>query len=385
MKQLRLALNAWSLVSTHAGIASYTGNLALALQRSGEVELNLFYGFGWSSQVREGAVPGIDSFKGWVKRLVPRPYALMRLVQQQCFSAGVTKFACDVYHEPSFLPFRFAGPTVITVHDLSPLHYPQTHPPARVREVLERLPRAVREAHAVIVDSEFVRQDVIRTYQVSPERITSIPLGVGSEFHPRTESETASVLAARGLVHRGYILAVGTLEPRKNLVLALDAHSALPDAIKRRLPLIVAGSKGWLTNELDAKLHAAERRGEVRWLGYVPAHELPVLYSGARLFVYPSIYEGFGLPVLEAMASGTPVITTGEASLPEVSGEAAIVVAPRDVGAHREAIVRVVESSVEAARLAELGLVQARRFTWQACAERTLGVYRQVLREAGRR
>jgi glycosyltransferase involved in cell wall biosynthesis len=379
MKSIRLALNAWSLVSSHAGIASYTRNLALALRRSGAVELNLFYGLNWSSEIRDTAVAGVDSLKVWVKRMVPRPYSLMRFVQQRRFSAGIRGLNCDLYHEPGFLPFQFDGPTVITVHDLSPLRYPETHPPARVREVMERLPRAVQAASAIIVDSEFIRTELLQSVTVDPARVTSIHLGVAPEYRPRAAKEIAPALAQYGLSHRAYILAVGTLEPRKNLIQAINAYTGLPEPVKKATPLVIAGMRGWLPGDLEARIRQHEERGEVRWLGYVPADTLPMLYSAARMLVYPSLYEGFGLPVLEAMASGIPVITTNRASLPEVAGDVGLMVDPMDVDGLREQMRRLIEDGDEAARRGALGIERARQFTWEACAGKTLAVYRKAL------
>lgn len=379
MKPIRLALNAWSLVSTHTGIASYTRNLALALQRSGEVEINLFYGLNWSAEVRSAPMPGMDPLKTLVKKLIPKPYALMRFLQQQRFSAGIRGLHCDLYHEPSFLPFRFDGPTVVTVHDLSPLRYPETHPIMRVREVMERLPQAVRAASAILVDSEFIKNELIQTLGVDPGRVTSTPLGVAAEYRPRTTVETAQALATYDLAYRGYIFAVGTLEPRKNLVQAINAYAGLPESVRKTTPLVVAGMRGWLSADLEARIRCFEERGEVRWLGYVPAETLPMLYSGARMLVYPSLYEGFGLPVLEAMASGIPVITSNRASLPEVAGDAGIMVDPDDVDGMRTCMLHLIEDKDEATRRSVLGIERARQFTWQACAEKTLAVYKKAI------
>ncbi len=381
MKPIRLALNAWSLMSTHTGIASYTRNLALALQRSGAVDLTLFYGLNWSSEVRDSPAPGVNSVKVWVKRLVPKPYDVMRFVQQRRFSAGIRGLHCDLYHEPSFLPFRFDGPTVITVHDLSPLRYPETHPPARVREVMARLPHAVQGASAIITDSVFIKNELIQSFNVDPVRVTATPLGVAPEYRPRTAEETAATLAAYDVKYRSYIFAVGTLEPRKNMIQAIDAFAGLPEAIRKTTPLVIAGMKGWLSEQLEARIRQYENRGEVRWLGYVPAEDLPLLYSGASMLVYPSLYEGFGLPVLEAMASGIPVITSNRASLPEVAGDVGIMVDPEDVEGLREQMRRLIEDRKEAARRGALGIERARLFTWQACAEKTLAVYKQAIAE----
>jgi len=369
-------MNASSLLMPHTGIAAYTRNLAQALLRSGEVDAQFFYGFGWSREVRAAALPGAGGLRAALLKLLPRPYWLKRLgLQQRRFARGVRQHGFDLYHEPSFLSFRFAGPTVITIHDLSPLRYPETHPPERVRNIRQYLPDAIARAARIITDSHFVKREAIDMFGVDPGRVEAIHLGVSSEYRPRRAEETSACLARYGLQHRGYVLAVGTLEPRKNLVEAVAAHASFPEALRRRLPLVIAGAKGWLSAELEKRIAS----GEVRWLGYVTAADLPLLYSAARLLVYPSIYEGFGLPVLEAMASGIPVVTSDQASLPEVAGDAALMVDPRAREALRAAMLRLIEDSREAERRVELGMAQARRFSWEHCAEQTLKVYRQAL------
>jgi alpha-1,3-rhamnosyl/mannosyltransferase len=379
MTPIRLALNAWLLMSTHTGIAAYTRNLAMALLERSDIEPLFFYGFSWSEALRAAPVPGIDPLKAVVKRLIPRPYALMRFAQQRCFDGGARRYHFDLYHEPSYLPFRFVGPVVITIHDLSPLRYPETHPQQRVQTVTEQLPRAVERAAAIIVDSEAVRREVIETLGVSPERVNTIHLGVSAEYRPRPAEEAGPCLARYRLGYGQYVLAVGTLEPRKNLVAALDAYMALPETLRKSTPMVIAGMRGWLSAELEARIRIHEQRGEVRWLGYVPAEDLPVLYSGATLLVYPSRYEGFGLPVLEAMASGIPVITSNQSSLPEVAGDAGIMVDPEDVDGLREQMLRLIEDRDEASRRGALGIERAKMFTWQACAEKTVAVYKQVM------
>ncbi len=371
-------------MSPHTGVASYTRNLALALLETGEVEPRFFYGFSWAAEVRGASIPGIDPVKAAVKKLVPRPYALMRFLQQHYFNRGARRYAFDIYHEPSFVPFRFSGPTVITIHDLSFLR-PELHPTERVKAVSSAMPRAIERAAAIIVDSEFVRNEVKDVFRINPARVNAIPLGVSSEYSPRSGAEVTASLARYNLAHGKYLLAVGTLEPRKNLLQAIAAHAALPERVRTDMPLVIAGSKGWLSAELEAKIRVAEERGDARWLGYVPPDALGALYAGARLFVYPSLYEGFGLPVLEAMASGVPVITSNQASLPEVAGDAAIMVDPRDVDALRDAMQRLIEDEQEAKRRADLGLARAARFTWRACAEKTVAVYRDALQAAGQK
>jgi alpha-1,3-rhamnosyl/mannosyltransferase len=382
---IKVAFNASSLLLQSAGIATYVRHLAHALRQGGAVELELFYRFYWSEEIRSAPLRGAGGLKDALLRMLPRPYWLAHLgIEQRRFDDGVRRFGSNLYHEPAFFPFRFDGPTVITIHDLSPLRYPETHPADRVQNFRKHLPDAIDRAARIIVDSEFVGREVIEMFRVDAARVRPVHLGVSAEYRPRPAAETAACLARRGLQRGEYIFAVGTLEPRKNLAQALEAYARLPETVRKRAPLVVAGAKGWVAGELEARMGAAERRGEVRWLGYVPGEDLPLLYSAARFLVYPSIYEGFGLPVLEAMASGIPVITSTEASLPEVAGEAGIMVDPRNNEALRDAMQRLIEDAAEVRRRAELGVAQAARFTWQACAEKTVAVYREALQAAGR-
>jgi alpha-1,3-rhamnosyl/mannosyltransferase len=379
---IKLALNATSLLSPTTGVAAYTRNLARELSATGEVDAAYFYSLNWSRALRDSSLPGIGAGRSILKKIVPNPYEVGRFVQQVRFQLGIWRYRPDLYHDPNYLAFRFDGPTVITVHDLSVVRYPETHPVERVKLMNKHLLHSIERASQIIVDSQFVKDEVIEHFGVPANKVHAILLGVGSEYSPRSHATLMPVLAKFSLQPRSYIFAVGTLEPRKNLIQALDAFADLPAAIRARYPLIIAGMKGWLTEDLNRRLSKYEESGEVRWLGYVAKDDLPLLYSGARMLVYPSLYEGFGLPVLEAMASGVPVITSNRASLPEVAGQAGITVDPEDRRALTEAMLLLIEDTSEAERRIRSGLEHAARFTWDACAQQTLAVYRLALEGA---
>ena len=188
------------------------------------------------------------------------------------------------------------------------------------------------------------------------------------------------MLARHGLAHGGYLLSVGTLEPRKNLVAAIRAWASLPTAVTAGRPLVVAGAKGWLNDAIMALVERLERAGSVRFLGFVAQEDLPALYSGAIALAYPSRYEGFGLPVVEAMACGVPVITSNASCLPEVAGGAAELVDPDDEAGLAQAMHRLIEDEGHRRALSAAGIEWVRELTWAACAERTLEVYRAVTR-----
>lgn len=376
---LRVAFNGSALLSPLTGVGQYAKSLAAGLAATGELELQYFYVAGWSQEIRTTPVKNIGRLKELIKKVVPQPYRVSRALQNWRFGRGVKQNRPQLYHEPNFLPFHFDGPTVITAHDLSWIRYPQTHPAERV-EVMNRLfPRALETATHVITDASFTRDEIIAEFGIDPQRITSVPLGAREVFHPRSALECAPVLEQRGLTYREYVLCVGTLEPRKNLELAIRSYAAMPEAYRARCPLVLVGMKGWLTSALESLMQPLVSAGQIRPQGYTSDEDLAALYAGAQVLVYPSLYEGFGLPPLEAMASGTPVIVSNRSTLPEVVGHAGVQIDAEDDAGLREALRRFDEDPMWWEARAAASLAQAQQFSWTRCAHETLGVYRKVL------
>lgn len=294
----------------------------------------------------------------------------------------------DLLHCPvNVRPLISPCPVVITVHDVIFLRYPEAFHPAKRAYLKYMTGWSARHAAHVIAVSEQTRRDVIELLGVRPERVTTIHNGVGSQFVPISDDRRREFSLDKGLSRRT-ILYVGTLEPRKNLTMLLQAFSELAsDSNFNDTTLVIGGSKGWYYNEVFA---TAERlglmgSGRVRFLGRVPDEELPLWYNIASVFVFPSKYEGFGLPPLEAMACGTPVITSNTSSLPEVVGDAGIMLPPVDPGAWAAGM-RLVLGDVATAR--ELGtgaLERSKQFSWDRTARETLDVYRLVLGEKRKR
>lgn len=284
----------------------------------------------------------------------------------------------SLFHSPNYFLPPFPGRSVATIHDLSHVCLPHFHPAARVDYLDRALPATFRQANFLITDAESVRQEVIRHFDWPADRIAAVPLGVAPIFHPRDSVDLAPVLQAYDLTAGGYTLFVGTIEPRKNLERLLLAYESLSTAVRQRWPLVLAGAHGWQSGSIHERMGKAAASGWLRYLKFVPQGDLPFLYAGARLFAYPSLYEGFGLPPLEAMASGVPVVTSNVSSLPEVVGAAALTVDPQDVPALSVALARGLEDDAWRSSAIPLGLERASELTWAACVANTVAIYKRI-------
>jgi alpha-1,3-rhamnosyl/mannosyltransferase len=283
-----------------------------------------------------------------------------------------------VYHSPNYFLAPYDGPSVATVHDLSITRFPDTHPAARRRYFELAFERSLRRADMLITDSEAVKLEIVSDFGVSPDRVRAIHLGVDAAFRPMQPAETVGALHARALVHGGYTLSVATLEPRKKLDRLITAYGQLPQALRLAYPLVLIGAMGWLNSPLHTLIEQGQSQGWLRFLGYVPQDELPVLYAGARAYAMTSIYEGFGLPVLEAMASGVPVLTSSVSCMPEVAGGAALLAHPDDLDGLREQLGRVLTDDDWRVDAVVRGLDRARLMTWGRCVAKTVDVYKAV-------
>lgn len=299
---------------------------------------------------------------------------------QKTFGSG----RYDLYHEPNFIPLRTELPTVVTVHDLSVLLHPEWHPARRVQVYERRFDRGLRQCQHVIAGSETIRQQVIRVMNLPAERVTRVYYGVRPHLEPLPGDYTAQMLGGLGL-RPGYLLSLGTIEPRKNILMLLRAYCALPQALRDRCPLLLVGAWGWKSEPVREFYHAEARHRGVKHLGYLPDHQLPALYNGARALVYPSFYEGFGLPCMEMMACGGAVLASTAGVFRETLKGQANLIPAEDEGAWRRALARVIEEDDWLASLRRGATHLARGYTWEKTAAETLAVYRRVCDGAARR
>ena len=302
---------------------------------------------------------------------------LRRIAYEQLVQPwGLGEF--DLFHALAFVgPVVQRAPLVVTVYDLSFIHYPESMPLTRRLYLRLLTGRTCRRARRVLAISQSTADDVARSYHIAPEKIDVALCGHDAEiYYPLPEAAVAAFRAAKGLPER-FWLNLGTIEPRKNLVTLFEAYAALPP--DQRLPLIVGGGKGWQTEAIFAAVERLGLSDSVHFAGFIPSEELALWYNSAEVFLYPSIFEGFGLPVLEAMACGTPVIVSNASSLPEVAGNAGLCLPPRDVDAWRDALQQAYTDAGWRHEAAERGLTEAARFTWTQTAAQTAASYQRAL------
>ncbi|HEY0006916.1 MAG TPA: glycosyltransferase family 1 protein [Pyrinomonadaceae bacterium] len=370
---LRIAIDAHSVGAGLAGNESYITNLIEALAEIDRFNLYTLY------VTRDEAVERFQH--RWsnftVKRTLPHtPLIRIPLTLSKELRAHRVDLLHVQYTAPPFAPC----PVVATIHDLSFEHLPDTFKRRSRIQLRLTVRRTARAASHVIASSEYSRRDLLETYKLPAERVSAVPLAAPKHFGPvETEAELRRVRELYG-IEREYILAVGSIQPRKNIPRLIAAYQNLRNTSSQaKLPqLILVGKKGWLYDETFRAIEESSIRELVRFTGYVPEKDLPPLYTGALCFVYPSYFEGFGLPPLEAMQCGAPVIAGDRTSLPEVVGEAGLLVDPFDEQAITEAIGRLIENPNLRAELSIKGLARARLFDWRETARRTLRIYEQA-------
>ncbi|MBI4836210.1 MAG: glycosyltransferase family 4 protein [Candidatus Abawacabacteria bacterium] len=286
----------------------------------------------------------------------------------------------DLLHSTTFcVPLDFTGKLVVTIYDVSFYTHPQYHQQANIDHCLKGTLDAVEKADVIIAISEHTKVDLMRYFQCPEERIVVTPLGYDRDFYyPITSPNAIQIVLERLQIKSPYIFALGTVEPRKNMDGLIMAYDALPRALKDKYNLIIGGGKGWLDNKVFSLIQERNLQDKVKFLGYVEEDDLRYLYSGAACFVFPSHYEGFGLPLLQAMACCCPCITANNSSLLEVAGDAALLVDAANIPSITNAIQQLLTDTHLASQLKQKGLAQAQKFSWEDCAQKTLDIYNSL-------
>jgi glycosyltransferase involved in cell wall biosynthesis len=379
---MHIGIDYTAAVRQRAGIGRYTRNLVRAL--SDLDRRNRYTLFVAGRDADDGLGPWPENFRTRTVLLSDRWLSILWQRLRVPLPVQLVTGRLDLFHSPDFvLPPLGRTPAVLTVHDLSFLRVPHCFVPAFRSYLSRAVPRAVARAECILADSNSTRDDLAELLGVEAERITVLYPGVEARFRPVQEEDVREAVRIRYRLPERFVLGLSTLQPRKNFDGLVAAFARVAGGQEMRtgtgdVHLVVSGQKGWMYEEA---LTAAQRSGvadRIHFVGFVEDADLPALYSLASAFAFPSWYEGFGVPVLEAMACGTPVVAADNSSLPEVVGDAGLLVDAADVGGLAHALGRLLADEVLCRRLMRLGLERAQRFTWERAAEQLLHVYERA-------
>lgn len=367
------------------GIGRYTYELIMAFQKLNSInEIKFLNGYtvvdnlSYNHEIK--SVSSEISIKNRAISFLRKSSAadIYRVLSPYLKSKALSSYTDHIFHGTNFYVPNFKGRSISTFHDLSPFTMAQCIEPKRRVFLQKQLTETVKNATFFITDTHHTKNELIDHFGISPGRVQAVHLACDSTFQLRNENEVSSVISKYGLPYKGFTLCVCTIEPRKNIDVLIDAYSRLSLEIKRENPLVLVGHEGWCSERTHEKIKGYENEGWLKYLSFVHHDELPLIYSAARLFVFPSLYEGFGLPILEAMSSGVPVVSSNASCLPEVAGNAAQLFDPSDVEGLTSLLRDTLENEEKLSLYHRLGLSRAEHFSWQRCAFETLEVYKKV-------
>ena len=373
---MKIGIDATALPQEPVGAGVYIINLLRALS-----DLNTGYELVVFLHENARNYLEMDETTNILQVVLPEKNPALRLVWEQIMLPKLVKrYKIDLLHSLHYTsPFLLACASVVTIHDLTFFLFPELHKLSKRLFFPSVIRASARKADALITVSENTRQDSIRLLHVPEEKIFAVQLGVDEIFHPIKDNGLRRKIYQQYQLPEKFILYVGLVEPRKNLPLLIRSFRTLvEEGFSHRL--VIAGRLGWMYQEVFKQIETLGLEDRIKFTGYVPRQNLPIVYNLAELFVYPTLYEGFGLPVLEAMACGTPVVTSNISSLPEIVGNAGILVTPGEESALAEAMVKVLSDPKMQENLAEKGIIRSKDFSWKRTAKETLQVYQHVLK-----
>ena len=383
---MRVVVNQLVTAGLKTGVGHYTIQLVRALRRLSAIEaiggeapaaLRRLRKM-WKFRPPRPASGAPAAPSRWRRRASALFGSVARALLRQYARWTYTPRRYDLYHEPNFIPWPCDLPTIATVHDLSALLHPEWHPAERARLFEQHFRKGLEHCGHLLTVSESARQEIINILGVPPERVSRAYNGVRPWLKPLPAEEVRPRLRGLGLPEE-YLLYVGTIEPRKNVLRLLHAYCGLPAALRRRCPLLLVGGWGWRADDVAAFYHDVARHQGVRHLGYLPEEYLPIVYNGARALLSPSLYEGFGLPPVEMLAAGGAVIASRIGPHEETCGRVACLVEPEDTGGWHDALRRILTDDGWREQLRSGAVEAARPFTWDRCAADTLRAYHAAL------
>ncbi len=374
---MHIGINYTSALKQGGGIGRYTRGLVNALAR---LDSRNRYTLIVSKDSPLNALPALPG--NFTLKTLPLSERLLTILWHRLdLPLAIDRWAgpFDLFHSPDFvLPPLHKTPGILTVHDLSFMQHPDGALP-KLRQWLNKVvPDSVRRAQHILADSQSTKEDLAALLNVTPNKISIVGAGVESRFKPITDASSLNRVRQRYNLPERFILGLGTLEPRKNYEGLIEAFNLL-QANHPELHLVIAGGKGWLYDSIFEAAKKSPAAQRIHLIGFVADEDLPALYSLAQVFAYPSHYEGFGIPVLEAMACGAPVVAANNSSLPEIAGKAAVLLPATDIPALSNAIGQFASYSSLREEYSELGIEQAKKFTWEAAAGKLLTVYRNLV------
>jgi len=364
------------------GIGQYTYNLFLNLAKETSVDCRYYHNGLILNSIEVNNFNRLkkndyfNNIKAFIRDKVPYSYEIQWLYKKNQINKVIKSSNFDIYHEPNFISYPSKCKTINTIHDLSWINFPAYHPKSRVNFMNKHIKETIKKSSRLIVDSNFVKKELVNNFDINHEKIDVIHLAsTMSNIKPIKPKH----IFFNNNRNNSYILFVGTLEPRKNLNNTIDAYIKLPKEIKNQYPLIIAGGYGWNFSKVLEKIKLLSITENIIHLGYVSKNELCYLYKYAYCFIYPSFYEGFGLPVIEAMSLSTPVITSINSAMDEITQNSAIKVKPEDINDISSKLKFLLDNPSEATKYGILGEERSKVFSWKKCAKETLRSYKKAI------
>ena len=375
---MKIAINTILLLSPLTGVGNYAHQIAKTLRRIDNLhEYTYFYGFYSSNLISPEESP--ESFYRLKETVRKIPFLGTLARNLKDFGNYFSSRSFDLYFEPNFIPLKVpAKHIVVTVPDFSFARFPEWHSKDKVQYFKKHFWKKIIKAERIIVISNFIREEAMHLFGFPEEQLTAIHLGFDSDIFKIYDPQDLPPVKKKYHLPENFILFVGSIEPRKNLRTLLRAYMDLEEPIRKEFKIVLVGSKGWENEEIMSLIR--KLKSDVLYLGYVPDNELGKFYNLASLFVYPSFYEGFGLPPLEAMACGCPVIASNVASLPEVCGEAVFYIDPNDIGSIARGMDRVLNDETLRKSFIMKGLERSKLFSWEKSAKEHLKVFEEIVR-----